>query len=250
MSGPALARATPLGRFYEHPVTGRKVISVTTAIRVLDKPALPRWAAKAAAEYADSKWETLAALGGAERIQLIKGAPWRESEKAANLGTAVHEAIDAWCTDRQMPDWEPGVEAFMLQFAEFLEAREPRFVCNEATVWSETHGYAGTLDWIAEINGVMTLGDTKSGKGVYPEVALQLEALRRADYILGKDGTESPIPDVTQLAVLHVRPRSWALIPVDPGAGTFDAFVATLRLSTWLAETAPTVLGARLKAAS
>lgn len=247
MTSPVLARSTPQGRIYQHPITGETVPSVTTVINALNKPALPRWAAKVAAEYADKGWAVLSQLGSEERVALIKGAPWKESGKAADMGTAVHDAIDAWCTDREMPQWADGVAPFMEQFVDFLEKREPEFVHNEFTVWSHRDGYAGTGDWIARIGGRLTLGDTKTGKGVYPEVALQLEALRRADVILLPDGTEVELPKVDQLAVLHVRPRSWALIPVESSVHTWNAFRGALTITRWQRETAPSVLGARLK---
>jgi hypothetical protein len=250
MTSPVLARSSSAGRVYVHPVTGQQVPSVTTIIGALNKPALPRWAAKSAAEYAAKSWDVLSALSTDERVMLIKGAPWKQSGAAADLGSAVHDAIDAWCTDRSMPAWADGVEPYMEQFVGFLTEREPEFVHNEVTVWSHEHGYAGTLDWIARINGVVTLGDTKSGKGVYPETALQLEALRRADVILYPDGREDPMPTVAQLAVLHVRPRSWALIPVTPGPDTFPAFLAAAEITRWTRDVAPLVLGARLRGAS
>jgi hypothetical protein len=142
----------------------------------------------------------------------------------------------------------PGVEPFMEQFAEFLTERAPVFAENECTVWNRTEGYAGTLDFIAAINGHPTLGDTKTGKRVYPEVALQLSALARAEFILREDGTEEPMPPVTHLAALHLRPRSWALVPVSFHAASWDAFRAAVQLTSWLRDTAPTVLGARLQA--
>jgi hypothetical protein len=86
VTGPALARSTAYGRVYEHPVTGEVVPSVTTVIKCLDKPALPRWSAKAAAEYADRQWKALSELGSEERVALIKGAPWRESGKGRRPG--------------------------------------------------------------------------------------------------------------------------------------------------------------------
>lgn len=248
MTAPKLATSTPNGRRYTHPVTGEQVPSVTTVIGIIDKPALPRWAAKAAAEYAAKAWDTLTALDPDERVTLIKGAPWKESGKAADLGTAVHDAIDRWCRDEPSGDWAPGVEPFMEQFALFLADRDPQFTHNEVTVWNRTHGYAGTLDFIATINGLVTLGDVKSGKGVYPEVALQLTALAQAEFILTDDGEELPMPAVDILAALHLRPRSWSLIPVTSTEASWQAFLAAKRVSEWSWDTAPTVLGPKVGA--
>jgi hypothetical protein len=248
VSSPVLARSTTNGRVYEHPLTGEQVPSVTTIISGgVPKPALPRWAAKAAAEYACKQWPVLCELDEAERLALIKGAPWRESEKAATLGSEVHDAVDAWCTGRSMPAWAEGVAPFMEQFVEFLEQRSPEFVENECTVWNRTHGYAGTLDFLAVIGGRLTLADTKTGKGVYPEVALQLTALARAEFILRPDGREEPLPAAELLGVLHLRPKSWALIPVTPGEQSWRAFLAAADITRWSRETSPTVLGPRLR---
>jgi hypothetical protein len=247
VTAPKLATSTPSGRVYTHPVTGEQVPSVTTVIGVLDKPALVPWAAKMAAEYADKQWALLSELSSMERIELIKGAHKRRSATAADLGTAVHDAVDAWCTGRPMPRWEDGVAEFMDQFVDFLEHRKPRFLMNEVTVWNRTVGYAGTFDWLADINGRVTLGDTKTGKGVYGEVALQLTALARAEFILHPDGREEALPAAELTGVLHLRPRSWALIPVECGDETWEAFKAATCLQRWTVATKPNVLGARLK---
>lgn len=248
MTAPPLARrSTTGGREYVHPLTGLAVPSVTTVLKALDRPALVQWAANMAANYAVENWAKLAELAtDAERISLIKMAHRRESTRAANLGTAVHDAVDAWCTSRPMPSWEPGVAPYMDQFLGFLEAYEPEFIQNEFTVWSHRHGYAGTGDAIARINGWVTLLDTKTGKGCYPETGLQLAALAGADCILHPDGREEPLPTVDRLAILHLRPQSWGLIPVNPGIDTFDAFVGALQVTRWLGGTAPTVLGPKL----
>lgn len=234
------------GRVYTHPLTGEKWPSITTVIGCLDKPALPRWAAKAAAEYAAESWDSLSALGADERVTLIKGAPWRESDKAANLGTSVHDAVDHWCRNEAMPTWADGVEPFMEQFVAFLEAREPEFVENEFTVINRTVGYAGTGDFLAVINGLLTCVDVKTGKGIYPEVAMQLAALAKAEAILRPDGTEVPLPAAEVLGVLHLRPKSWALVPVLPHDASFTAFCGLLEAWRWRNDVAESVLGARL----
>ena len=201
-----------------------------------------------AAEYADSHWDMLTDLSSAERVDLIKGAHRRKSSAAADLGTAVHDACDHWVRDEPMPKWEPGVEKFMEQFVQFLEARRPVFLMTEVTVWNRTHGYAGTFDWLARIGGKVTLGDHKTGNNVWPEVGLQLSALAHAEFILHPDGTEEPLPPVELLGALHLRPRSWALIPVGEMEECWEAFLAARVITNWSRTVAPNVLGPRLKA--
>lgn len=247
MTAPALAVATPDGRGYRHPKTGETAISVTTAISSLAKPFLIPWAAKMAAEYAVKNWDSLAVLDADERITDIKDAHKRRAESAADIGDTVHEAIDAYASGEHMPLWDKAIAGHMRQFEQFLAERNPTFIQTEVTVWNRTLGYAGTFDWLAFIGDHLTLGDTKTGKGVYPEVALQLTALAHGEFIIHPDGREEPMPEVDLLGVLHVRPRSWALIPVARSEETWRAFQAALELTKWQRDTAPDVLGARLR---
>lgn len=249
MTTPPMSYSTPTGRRYRHPDTHESWPSVTSILSAaLAKPALPRWSAKAAAEYATANWDTLTALGVDERVALIKGAPWREAGKAADMGTAVHDAIDAWCTNRDMPEWAPGVEPFMEQFVDFLEARDPQFVENEFTVINREVGYAGTADGLAVIGGKFTLLDVKTGKGVWPEAGLQLAALAHGEKILRPSGREEIPATVDVAAVLHIRPRSWALVPIQHLDGCWNAFCAAAEVAAWVRDIAPGVLGDRLRA--
>ena len=51
MTSPRHAESTAKGRYYTHPVTGQRLVSVTNAISVgMAKPALVPWAAKVTAE--------------------------------------------------------------------------------------------------------------------------------------------------------------------------------------------------------
>jgi hypothetical protein len=256
VSGPALATTFSKGRHYTHPITSEEARSVTTIISVYDKPALVGWAAREAAEYADKNWALLDGLTSQERVTLIKGAHNRRSNDASGLGTAVHEAVDAYCRGLKIEevrrveglgDWPKDVKPFMTQFDNFLNRHKPEFQMTEVTVWNREFGYAGTFDWLAILDGRMTLGDTKTGKGVYPEVGLQLTALAHGEFILMPDGTELPMPDIEDLAVLHLRPRSWSLVPVAEDAedreNTWEAFKAAATMKRWSEDTKPNVLG-------
>lgn len=241
MTSPPLAREMPDGtRRYVHPVTGETVPSVTTVLKVLAKDKLIGWAASQAAKYACEHWEELGELPSWERARLIREAHVQVRERTARAGDEAHEMVQAWMTGVPFP----GRNSRSGQLADFMVEVAPRFIENEVTLWSRTYGYAGTCDWIADIGGVRTLGDSKTGRGVYPEAALQVAALAGTDFIMREDGTEQPLPATTALAVLHLRPRSWKLIPVSYREECFAAFLAALRLWTWEQDTAPYVLGA------
>lgn len=243
MTSPALAVEQPDGsRLYVHPITGERVPSVTTIMKEgIAKPRLIGWAARLAADYAIENWAALDELSLYERREEIRYAHDREREKASELGTKVHNVIDDWAQGRpHSPAKE--TKPFLNNFISFMLERQPRFIETEATVWSRKHQYAGTFDWVAEINGEVLLGDTKSGKRVYEEVGMQLAALSHADFLIRPDGTEEPMPEFAGLAVLHVRPRGHKLIRVRKDAKNFRAFLACRELYSWIHETSEYVL--------
>jgi hypothetical protein len=234
--GPANSTTARGGaREYTWPATGEKFVSVTTAIGVIDKPALRSWVGKSVATYAVENLAQVSAVAAKDpegAIELLKGAPWRQSTKAANIGSAVHAAVEALVLERPMPEPADELKPFMVQFADFLEAYKPRFEMSEATVYSREHGYAGTLDSIAVIElpliGGRYLLDVKTGKGVYPEAALQMSAYARGEFIGLPDGTEAAWPAIDAAAVVHLRPDSFELIPVRIDAEIFATFLSAL----------------------
>ena len=247
MTKPVLARQMPDGsRMYVHPVTGEIVPSVTTVMDVaIAKPKLIGWAARQAAQYAVSNWSSLSEISPAYRMREISEAHARTAQDAADKGDLVHELIDSWNKGEAM-EVPKNVSAQVNQFVGFVMDRKPRFIENEVTMWSRQYRYAGTADWIAEIDGFTCLGDNKTGKRVYEEVGLQLSALAHCDFIIRPDGEEIPVPPISRLLVLHIRPRSWKLIPVNHDEENWSAFRAARLIYAWIQGSAPTVVGEAL----
>lgn len=234
MTKPALSKQMPDGsRRYVHPVTRETYPSVTTILDVISKPALIPWAARQAATYAVENWETLTLAEPLDRIAEIRDAHERTASTAADKGDLVHDLIDAWSRGEPFAEYPKTVTAFVDQFILFMMEMRPVFLENEVTLWSRTHGFAGTADWVAEIDGITVLGDNKTGKRVYPEAALQLAALAGCDCIIRGDGTEEPIPEFGQLMVLHIRPRSWRLHEVRGRETAFKTFLAARGIWEW-----------------
>lgn len=234
MTKPVLARQMPDGsRRYVHPLTQEIVPSVTTVMDVaIAKPKLINWAASQAAKYAVENWSSLADVPPAYRVQEISEAHRRTAQTAADKGDLVHELIDMWNKGEAM-EVPKGVSAQVNQFIAFMMERKPVFIENEVTVWSREYGYAGTADWIAEVDGKVVLGDNKTGRRVYTETGLQLAALSHADFIIRPDGTEEPLPLLDEVAVLHIRPRSWRYVPVGNDEANWSAFKAAKTIYDW-----------------
>lgn len=259
VTAPALARPARMGepgftsggRIYEDPITGKIAVSITSVTSMLPKDALKYWAAKQAAEYAADNLDTLAALDRDARVSVIKGAPWRTSGKAADNGDIVHSWIENYIKGGQsFGDFNAELARSSLtakrmwgSFQKFVGQYNPEFTDSEFTVWSERYDYAGTGDWSARIGQWHVLGDTKTGKGVYPEVGLQIAALANADYIINADGTRRELPRFDKFGVLHIRPMGFKLVPLFHIDECFQAFVNARGIKRWKDNFADLVVG-------
>jgi len=214
-------------RLYRDPVSGKRVPSVTTVMAMKAKPMLVPWAAKMAAEYADTNWDNLASLDSETRIKLIKSAHFNKAKDAADLGDSIHIYAEAYMKDEPLPSFPKEAEASIGHLMDWIDDYHPILIAAEVTKWSEL-GYAGTFDLLAEIDGEVWLLDWKTGKGVYDEVGLQLSALHFADKVLAEE--EITLPTATRFGVVHIRPEGAELIEFTDMAGYFEMFKACLTL--------------------
>ena len=230
-----------------HPKTNEQVPSVTTILGVVNKPALPRWAAKMTAEYAVAQKDTWTGLDNRAAIELLKGSPWRSMNDAAEKGTSIHGIAEKLLRGEQIDFIQPGTEHACQSVAELITALRPKPVAIEATVWSHKHKYAGTLDLLATIDDELWLIDWKSSKGVYPDFALQLAAYAMADEIIYPDGTSTPMPEISNAAIAHVpKEENWAFVPLNIGEPARTAFLHALGLFEWQNVHANNAVGANL----
>ena len=244
MTNPPLSQEMPDGsRRYCHPLTGELAPSVTTIIAMLAKPKLPGWAARVGAEYAIGEWDILAGLSSHERKEAIRYAHERERQSSADLGTAVHSAIDSWCKS-EPHEHAKEVDPYMGSFTKFLMEKRPKFLFSEVTIWNRTHNYAGTADSILFLEDKVWLTDYKTGKSLHSEVGLQLSALAHGEFIITPEGEEIEMPVIDNLAAIHIRPRSWKFTPVNYSEENFRAFLAARDLYSWSTEIAEGVLAA------
>lgn len=242
MTTPALSVAVRgRGRHYEDPRTGELLPSVTNVIGALNKPALPRWAAKVVAEQAVALAGSLANLDPAEAIDLLKGSPWRSSTRAADRGTTIHDRLEQLTLGKEPKgpltgealEFAGGIEAFLK--AHTLEPWH-----TEVTVFGD--GYAGTADYLGLIDGIPVVMDYKTGKGLYPEVALQLTALRYAD-VMVVDGEIKPLPETDYGVAVLITKTGYQIKKVDLPADAWEAFVALLEVRTWQLDHEKKTLG-------
>lgn len=234
--------------------------SVTTIIGGgVPKPALLPWGIKSVAEGAVAEREIVAAMLAKcetptecakgefcascdQAVRYLKGIPYAHRDRAADLGTYIHAATEAYALGKPFPTWPPAVRPRMKQFMQFLSDYKPEYEATEASVYNRTERYAGTLDAIMVIGSRRFVEDTKSGKGVYPEVALQLAAYRHAEFIGVADGSEGPMPETDGAVVLHLTDSEYQLVEVDAGPEVFRSFLYAREVFRWSEETSKRVL--------
>lgn len=245
-------------RFYTW--RGDRFWSVTTILNGgIPKPVLVNWAKKFVAEYAVDHFAALTELvktGDREgAVAWLKDSPYRDRDRAADIGTQVHAAAEAHRLGRPMPPWPLEIKPRMEAFAAWMEDFQPRFEAVEASVYHREQHYAGTLDAIVVVGGQRIVLDYKTARtGIYPEVALQLAAYRHAEFIAMPDGTEAPMPRTDGAAALWLPDdpaktksgRPYDFIPVLADRQIYRAFLYAREVYRWADLTSKTVLGAPL----
>lgn len=238
MSNPPLALSVDGHRVYQHPVTGELYPSITSIIGVLDKPALVGWAARETASAAWDNREALMQLTDRDAaIDMLKNARYRSMDRAAKIGTTVHAVAEALARDEPLPEFKPEHVPGIDRFLEFVQNFEPTFTLVEATVFSDEHRYAGTVDFACLIDGLLVLGDHKTGKGVYPEVAMQLAAARYAEVVWDRlTGELQPVPDFDGCIAVQLRPEGGTVYLVEAGEAAFRAFLGARQAWPWVED--------------
>ena len=203
------------------PATGKKtrVPSVTTLLGQLAKPALVRWAARAAADFASDNWESLSGLTPAERRKMIAAAPDQARNTAAAKGTAIHKWAEQLLAGEpvDIPEQHLGT---VEQFARWWEGSGFTAVHSEMRLWSEEDdfagcAYAGTCDLVAtHRDGSRWLLDHKTGSGIYGDYAVQLAAYAAAETWV-VDGEDAPARPIHRLGAIHIRPDGTTLHTLD-----------------------------------
>ena len=237
------------GRFYRVDGDDDPYVSVTHALGCIAKPALINWAANqertlvmdASADlYLDlcqtppmGRPSYLATLQG--RIGKQK-AHQKELAKAGEIGTQVHQLIE-W-NMRQSLNQKVGPEprvfdaaqwAFMA-WQDWAQSVNLKPVFIEQMVFSRTHKYAGTMDLLAEVNGVLALVDFKTGKSIYGEAYLQNVAYQQALVEMGH--VQPSAGYILRLPKVDSDP-GFEVGTVPPVADLWPTFLAVLQVWRW-----------------
>ena len=216
----------------EYTWKGHKYPRVTSILACLNKPALVPAAVKATTLHIAS---LVAADADIDWVD-VKREYRRQWDRKAADGTAVHLAIDAAVNGHELEvELTPTQDAMMRQFYRWQRGFGPDYLATEVAVFSDTHDYAGTVDFIARTGGRTLLIDTKTGFDLWPVMALQLAAYGHGEWMV-HSGQKTDIPPLDGLAVLHLRPDRFALREVRPDIIplAWEAFLGARRAHRWM----------------
>jgi len=235
---PALAENVKgKGRHYRTP-DDMLVPSVTNVIGILDKPALPRWAAKLVAERAMHLKHSLANMDDNEVVDTLKGAPWSKSKRASDRGTDIHAYLEARLNRLEPEELSDDAVPYKQAADDWFDAVGASFedVQTEVTLFHPS--YAGTTDLIGILDGAACIVDFKTSKAIYDEAALQLSAL--AGCYTDAEGKSLPWrnPDGTlfempRLIVVRIGVDGWEEKEVADADFAMTAFFGLLEAWHW-----------------
>ncbi len=192
-------RRVDVGDSHYYLLDGERVSSVSDILkRGLPKPALPSWAAGQVAEFAADRLHLLQQLQRDEVVDLLRGAPYRDRERAAVRGTEVHRSAERLLRGETLE--VSGEQALLAsQYARFLREWRVEAVELERPAFSRAHRYAGTFDLLARVRSQgRVLLDLKTNRsGPFPEVAIQLPPTATPSSTLTRPAARSRCPGPT-----------------------------------------------------
>lgn len=202
-----------------------KFPSITTLLKVLDKPALAYWAAKSVAEYVADfvnnvvpreklRWPLIQRhLGDVEEM---KSVPWKYAQNRRDIGSSLHDVAERFVLGAQIDAsvFSDDLRPLVMAYIDFCQCEKPEFEAIETGVFNRKLGYACTLDAIVKLprfGEVLCVMDNKTGKDVYPEAIIQVNAQRIGQFIGLADGREIKMPKCEKNLILLIREEGWKL---------------------------------------
>jgi len=167
---------------------------VTTILNVRSKEFLKWWTVKMAVkylgwfdpkefnkkdgmEYLSSKLEKIKKFTPEKWYEILteaKNAHTKRSKEALVAGSIAHDWIESYIKGekKDTPKDEKAASAIKA-FLDWESQHKVEWLASELLVGSMIHKYAGTCDFVANIDGILTLGDFKTSNQISEDVALQ-----------------------------------------------------------------------------
>lgn len=193
----------------------------------------------------------------------LKKAPDRIRDAAAKIGTDVHDLMERLALGEiiDVPDeYKNHIRAWRM----FMRDWQVEVLKTEFTVESRRFGYMGTGDLLYKSHNHTDLGnvlsDYKSSEsGIWPDIALQLSAIRYADYILdcikrphADDYEHTPsdvridketLGTIKSFQGIQITGNGYQVVPVRVNENTFKVFQAAQIVADWKTDREKNALG-------
>jgi ATP-dependent exoDNAse (exonuclease V) beta subunit len=180
-------------KYYETPIG--KLPSVTTILRLLEKPALLNWKIKMVLQYIEKHLQeikedkiNLNNIDINEMITEAKKEPIKISQEAMDIGSRVHSLIEEYYK-RKITTQNNGKYKSIevdnqckMPFNAFLNWDKQNDITpleTEQIIWSNK-GYAGTLDLVCLYQKKLFIIDFKTSRSFWNEYILQISAYKKA----------------------------------------------------------------------
>jgi hypothetical protein len=244
-------------RWYRDPANPSKTYAgVTSILNAAAKPGLEKAKVNGVATYAAKNRKMLAEQNQATVISILKNndAVLPDWKVGRDYGSAVHQVIENIINDRPLDYMLQEVEGTPTYpvsntftewvprcWGEFVETFKYEPVEVEATVMSDQHRYAGSLDHMGYVTTPergrhLAIIDAKTNKrGPQASVAVQNKAYSCAgEFVNIGTGARRPIPKVEGSYVLWMHETTlserpdWDLLPLAFGEEQWREFYARL----------------------
>lgn len=234
--------------------------SVTGLLNVMAKDALIPWAAGEVRLYAEEKLheqfgtteDNELTVRDVENILAEAQECWRDRSKAMSIGSLAHRYLHSEImyragatkekpemTVKADPILAPSFDQTMIDAAalsvkagiQFLDEHHVESIMFERVMFSPEHGFVGTADLVAKVDGVLSVIDYKTSKAIYPSMFLQLAAYQSAFMC------EFPDKIIKNRYVVNIKKDGtgleYEMKDLDTYSEDLDAFLSCLTLYRW-----------------
>lgn len=169
---------------HQYSCQGETIPGVTSILGILSKPALIFWASNCAADYFKSMIEPGKSYDEIELDKIWQSAKKAHTQKktdSANLGSMVHKFVEQYIKGENPPiPINLEMKGACQRFLDWVSQHNVKFLSSEQLVYSQKHKYAGTADFICQIDGKLWLGDLKTSSAIYDEYYAQVSSYLEA----------------------------------------------------------------------
>jgi len=162
-------------------VDGKRVQSVSSIVNQLENPALTSWKLNCAGDYLNDLLNKGIQINQSH-IEESKKYHETISNEAKEIGIKVHDYCEKFaisCINKQdLPEIPKDIDDKIVSginaFLEWYSNNNIEFLETEKIVYSKNLNYVGKFDLLCRINGILTLVDYKTSKGIYNNQEWQL----------------------------------------------------------------------------